>query len=217
MAYFRNNIEELAGYIPGFQPDQTDVVKLNTNENPYPPSPKVLDAVHTITSESLRRYPAPLGDKFRLAAAEVLGIPSDHILCTNGGDDLLTICFRAFCDEDRPAAYPTPTYSLYPVLAALQDSPVIEIPYEKPDWLDRLAQASAPLTVVCNPNAPTGAHVPAEKLAQLAGQVEGILLIDEAYVDFAEETCLELARDFENVILLRSLSKGYSLAGIRFG
>lgn len=217
MAYFRDNIAQAEGYVPGFQPARADVVKLNTNENPYPPSPKVLEAVVAVDGEMLRRYPPVLADPFRTAAAEVLEVPSDHILCTNGGDDLLTICFRAFCDEHRPVAYPTPTYSLYAVLANLQNCPAVEVPFESEDWLDALAGASAALTVVCNPNAPTTHRVDPANLAALAGRIEGVLLIDEAYVDFADGDCLQLARDFENVILLRSLSKGYSLAGLRFG
>ena len=217
MAYFRDNIVQAEGYVPGLQPAQADVVKLNTNENPYPPSPKVLEALAAVDGQMLRRYPPALGDGFRTAAAEVLGIPSDHILCTNGGDDLLTICFRAFCDQNRPVAYPTPTYSLYAVLAVLQDCPTVEVPFEGGDWIDKLAQAAAALTIVCNPNAPTTHRVACSQLATLASRIEGVLLIDEAYVDFADGNCLELARDFENVILLRSLSKGYGLAGLRFG
>jgi len=218
MAYFRDNIEQAAGYVPGFQPARADVVKLNTNENPYPPSPKVLEAIRGIDGEALRRYPPALGDPFRTAASEVLGVPSDHILCTNGGDDLLTICFRAFCDADRPVAYPTPTYTLYEVLARLQGCPAVKVPFDAAGgWVDGLVEAGAALTIVCNPNAPTTQRVEAAVLAELTGRIEGVLLIDEAYVDFADGDCLTLAQDFENVILLRSLSKGYSLAGLRFG
>ncbi|MCK5175842.1 MAG: histidinol-phosphate transaminase, partial [Planctomycetes bacterium] len=194
-----------------------DVVKLNTNENPYPPSPKVTEAIESLSAEGLRRYPQPLADGFRQAAAEVLGVRPENIICTNGGDDLLTICFRAFCDCGRPAAWPVPTYSLYEVLANLQDCQVIEADFADENWRDKLVAAGAALTIVCNPNAPTGRQIAANDLAELAEGLSGVLLIDEAYVDFAGDNCIQLVEQFDNVIILRSMSKGYSLAGLRFG
>ena len=218
MGYFRDNIDGLKAYEPGFQPKEPDVVKLNTNENPYPPSPKVTEVLAALTDERLRRYPDPLGDEFRRAAGRVNAVPPDYIMCCNGGDDLLTIAFRAFCDRNRPVAYPVPTYSLYPVLAKLQDCPAIEVPFDKEFNLPaKLAGKDAVLTIVCNPNAPSGSFVGIDELSSLADELSGVLLIDEAYVDFAEHNCTELVREFDNVILLRSMSKGYSLAGIRFG
>jgi len=218
MSYFRDNIEGLQGYAPGFQPKEADVVKLNTNENPYPPSPKVTEALGSLSAERLRRYPDPLGEEFRQAAGAVNGVGADHIICCNGGDDLLTIAFRAFCDENRPVAYPVPTYSLYPVLARLQKCERIEVPFDEEFNLPaKLAGTGAALTIVCNPNAPSGSFVRVEELASLADELSGVLLIDEAYVDFADGNCTELVKDFDNVIVLRSMSKGYSLAGIRFG
>lgn len=217
MGYFRDSIEQMAGYVPGFQPKQDDVVKLNTNENPYPPSPKVLEAIGQIQPEQLRRYPDPTGEAFRKVAAGVLGVQPEDILCTNGGDDLLNICVRACCDADRPVAFAQPTYSLYPVLAAIQGCPTIEIDRNAPDALDRLARTDAALTIVCNPNAPTCDLLPIDALADLASKLSGVLLIDEAYVDFADDNAVRLVGDFTNVIVLRSMSKGYSLAGLRFG
>ncbi len=218
MTYFRKNIERTKGYEPGFQPSETDVVKLNTNENPYPPSPKVLKVLAKISAEQLRRYPDPNGDAFRQAAAEVNGVPADHIMCCNGGDELLTIALRAFCDENRPVAYPVPGYSLYPVLANLQNCKAIEVPFDEEFNLPpKLAGTVAALTIVCNPNAPSGTFTSVEEMASLADELVGVLLIDEAYVDFAEDNCVKLVKDFDNVIILRSMSKGYSLAGLRFG
>ena len=218
MSYFRDNIETLAGYEPGFQPKQSDVIKLNTNENPYPPSPEVLKVLSRISAEQLRRYPDPVGDEFRQAAALLHGLGPENIMCCNGGDDLLNIAFRAFCDKNRPVAYPVPTYSLYPVLARLQDADMIEIPFDSEFNLPpKLATTEAALTIVCNPNAPSGSFISVGELASLAGELSGVLLIDEAYVDFADENCVALVKDFDNVILLRSMSKGYSLAAIRFG
>jgi histidinol-phosphate aminotransferase len=218
VGYFRDNVERAEAYTPGFQPKAAEVVKLNTNENPYPPSPLVMKTLAQIQPEQLRRYPDPLGNAFREAAAELNGVEPENIMCCNGGDDLLSIAIRAFCDERRPLAYPVPTYSLYPVLARLQNCEAIEIPFgEKFDVPAELVTAGAALTIVCNPNAPTGSFIGVEELAALAAKLTGVLLIDEAYVDFAEQNCASLVRDFDNVIVLRSLSKGYSLAGLRFG
>ncbi len=218
MTYFRRNIEKADGYQPGFQPTQADVVKLNTNENPYPPSPNVLKVLAEITPEQLRRYPDPYGNVFRKAAAELNTVTPDYIMCCNGGDDLLTIAFRAFCDEARPVAYPIPTYSLYPVLANLQNCKALEVPFDSEFNLPaKLANTEAALTIVCNPNAPSGSFVSVDELASLADEISGVLLVDEAYVDFAEANCAGLVKDFDNVIILRSMSKGYSLAGLRFG
>lgn len=218
MQYFRKSVEEAKGYVPGFQPGQKDVVKLNTNENPYPPSQQVMKVLTEIGPEQLRRYPDPQGNAFRRAAAEVNGLEPEYIMCCNGGDDLLTIAFRAFCDRNRPVAYPVPTYSLFPVLAKLQDCSAIEVPFDsKFNLPDELAGSGAALTIVCNPNAPNGSFVSVDELALLADKLTGVLLIDEAYVDFADDNCTRLAKDFDNIILLRSMSKGYSLAGLRFG
>ncbi len=218
MGYFRDNVERTEGYTPGFQPKAADVVKLNTNENPYPPSPEVMKALAEITPDRLRRYPDPMGNAFREAAARLHGVAIDNIMCCNGGDDLLSIAVRAFCDERRPLAYPVPTYTLYPVLAKLENVPVIELPWGEggmlPNGLDR---TGAPLTILCNPNAPTTTVVQIPAIAELAGRLQGVLLIDEAYADFAEHNCVELTKKYNNVIVLRTLSKGYSLCGLRFG
>jgi len=218
MGYFRENIEQAKGYEPGFQPREADVVKLNTNENPYPPSPKAVKVLAEVGPEQLRRYPDPVGNTFREAAAEVNGVSADCIMCCNGGDELLTIAFRAFCNKNRPVAYPVPTYSLYPVLVKLQNCRAIEIPFDSEFNLPaKVASSGAALTIVCNPNAPSGTFISVGELASLADELAGVLLIDEAYVDFAEENCTALVKDFDNVIVLRSMSKGYSLAGLRFG
>jgi histidinol-phosphate aminotransferase len=157
MGYFRENIEKAKAYEPGFQPKETDVIKLNTNENAYPPSPAVMEALAQITPEQLRRYPDPEGNAFRQAAAEVNSLDPECIMCCNGGDELLTIAFRAFCDKSRPVAYPVPTYSLYPVLARLQNCRAIEVPFDSEFNLPaKLASTGAALTIICNPNAPTG-------------------------------------------------------------
>ncbi len=218
MSYFRDNIEKAQGYVPGFQPESTDVVKLNTNENPYPPSPEVTKVLASIDPERLRRYPDPMGNAFRQAAAQVNSVEPGQIMCCNGGDDLLRIAISAICDKNRSLSYPVPTYSLYVVLAQIQGCNVVEVPFDREFNLpSKLAATGAALTIVCNPNAPSASLISTGQLASLASELKGVLLIDEAYVDFADQNCASLTNDFDNVIILRSMSKGYALAGLRFG
>jgi histidinol-phosphate aminotransferase len=216
--YFRSEIIRAKGYKPGFQPKQSNAVKLNANENPYPPTPAVIDSLMQMNLEQLRRYPDPLANDFRSVASEIHGINPEKIMCFKGSDEFLSIAMRAFCDKDRPVAYPTPTYPLYGVLAKQYGCESIEVPFAKDfDLPDKLFNSEAALTIVCNPNSPTGSSVPIYRLAQLAEKAAGILLIDEAYVDFTQYNALDMVNHYPNVIVLRSLSKGYSLAGLRFG
>jgi len=218
MGYFRDNVERMAGYTPGFQPKATEVVKLNTNENPYPPSPAVMKTLAGMAPEQLRRYPDPVGQSFRQAAAKVNGVAPQNIMCCNGGDDLLSIAIRACCDKQRALAYPVPTYTLYPVLSSLEDCKTLEIPFADGYSLPaELGKTGAALTIVCNPNAPTATWIDIDELGALADELTGVLLIDEAYVDFASDSAVRLVKQHDNVVLLRSMSKGYSLAGLRFG
>ena len=219
MSYFRTNIETLKGYMPGEQPDRPDVLKLNTNENPYPPSPHALSALRDVTAENLRCYPHPFADEFRKAVSEVLELRPDWILVGNGSDDLLTMLLRATADKTRAVAYPVPTYVLYRTLAKIQDAPVIEIPFDNTFTLplEALVRADAPLTIIANPNSPSGSSAPISQLSELAERVSGILVIDEAYADFADHSAIELVQRFPHVIILRSLSKSHGLAGLRLG
>jgi len=206
-------------YVPGEQPPPgSRVIKLNTNENPYPPSPRVLEAMRQGVAESLRLYPDPDATALRRRAAAVYGIPVDAILVGNGSDELLSLLVRAAVDPGGAVAYPVPTYSLYRTLVALQDARAIEVPYPD-DWSipPALARAGAPLTLLCNPNAPSGTFVPIARVAALARAVGGILVVDEAYVDFAADHALGLLGTHPNVVVLRTLSKSFSLAGLRVG
>jgi histidinol-phosphate aminotransferase len=219
MSYFRKNIEQTEGYTPGEQTTDPSVTKLNTNENPYPPSPRVMEAIASIKPEQLRRYPHPLANPFRDKAAEILGVTRDMIVCGNGMDDILNMTVRAFSGPEAALVYPAPTYTLYSVLGAVQASVIKEVAWG-PDYTlpyDALVQARGQVTYLANPNAPTGTLVPLDQVARLADALDGVLCIDEAYVDFAECDCLELARTRPNVLVMRTLSKGYSLAGLRFG
>jgi histidinol-phosphate aminotransferase len=218
MSHFRKEIDAIAGYTPGFQPKEAGFVKLNTNENPYPPSPRAVEAMRAAVGDSLRKYPPPMADAFRNAAARVLGTTPQRILVGNGSDDVLNIALRSFCGEGDPVAWPTPTYSLYDFLAAIQGARPVRVPFPgdyslPPD----LAATGARLTLLANPNAPTGTMVSPQQVSELAGEMDGVLLVDEAYVDFADANCLELVERHGNVIVCRSLSKSYSLAGLRVG
>jgi histidinol-phosphate aminotransferase len=218
MSYFRPNIEAMNAYEAGFQPKEPGYVKLNTNENPYPPSPCVVEALKNAIGDGLRKYPDPMADAFRRQAAAVLGTVPERILCGNGSDELLSMAMLSFCGEGDRVAFPCPTYTLYEVLARIQgaEPAVVDFPedYSLPPGL---AATGAKLTLVSNPNAPSGTLVPPEQLARLARALDGVLLIDEAYVDFADANCLHLVNELDNVVVLRTLSKSHSLAGLRFG
>jgi histidinol-phosphate aminotransferase len=216
----RPNIRDMDGYTPGEQPAPGErIVKLNTNENPYPPSDRVMQALASVSAEQLRRYPNPTADLFRDAAAKLHGLTRHHILAGNGSDDILTIATRTFVPPHGTLAFPDPTYSLYPVLAQLQEAKSLAIPWDR-DWslpTTALASSSANAIFLANPNAPSGTFVSPLKIADLARKFPGLLLIDEAYVDFADDNCAALVSEFPNLVVIRTLSKAYSLAGLRFG
>jgi histidinol-phosphate aminotransferase len=210
----------MEGYVPGEQPQRGKVIKLNTNENPYVCSPRVLEAIERTCRDGLSRYPDPTARAFRMRAADLLGIDPDWMLCGNGSDDLLTMATRALVGEGDTVRYPTPSYILYRTLAQIQGACWDEVPFRE-DWsLPRqFAQSSGRLRLVYlpNPNSPSGTLVPPAEVLQLAEELPCPLLVDEAYVDFASEHCLDLVAQSEKVLVTRSMSKAYSLAGLRFG
>ena len=220
MSYFRKNIDAMSGYVPGEQPPQgAKVVKLNTNESPYPPSPAAMKVLRDLDGENLRRYPDAMAGEFRRAAGNVLGVAPEWILPGNGSDDLVMMIARACTGPGRAAAYPVPTFTFYVTQARVQAAEIVEVPFDEDFNLpvDELAEANAAVTFVANPNSPSGTFAPVDRLDELAGRVSGLLAIDEAYVDFSEQDALRLAEKHDNVIILRTLSKGYSLAGLRLG
>ena len=216
----RTTIRAIDGYVPGEQPPPgARITKLNTNENPYPPSPRVLDAVRAVPPHALQRYPHPMAREFRAAASRVLGVPEDAILAGNGSDDILTIATRTFLAPGDVLTFPEPTYSLYPVLARLQDARIVSVPW-KDEWslpIESLVATGARAVYLANPNAPSGTCVPIAAIEALARAFDGVVLVDEAYADFAEDNALELALRLPNVVVSRTMSKAYSLAGVRFG
>ena len=218
-ASLRAAVREMAGYTPGEQINRPDVLKLNTNENPYPPSPRVVEAIRAaLTGDKLRKYPQPRGDDFRKAASKVLGVDPDGILIGNGSDDILTILTRSFVPEGGLIASPTPSYVLYGSLAEIQGAHLQTAPFTA-DWNlpHPWPLSGANLTFLANPNSPSGTCVRPAEIVRLAASLSGPLVLDEAYADFAEWNGLGLLKTTPNLIISRSFSKAYSLAGIRFG
>ncbi|NEQ97750.1 MAG: histidinol-phosphate transaminase [Cyanothece sp. SIO2G6] len=221
MSYFRTAIANTTGYIPGEQPKpDTPITKLNTNENPYPPSPQAIAALAAISGEHLRRYPDPYAREFCQAVSAALDVPADWIIVGNGSDDVLNLLVRSCAEGDeRPVVYPMPTYVLYRTLASVQPAKIIEVPY--PDTfqlpIDGLIAAKGAITFIASPNSPSGHEVPLDDLRILAERSAGVIVVDEAYVDFGSRSALPLVQEFDNVMVLRTLSKGYSLAGLRLG
>jgi len=219
--YFRSNIDALTGYVPGEQPQDNDVVKLNTNENPYPPSRKVFSALRYAINSSLRLYPDPLSDDLRSTAATVYGVKPENIIAGNGSDELLSMLLRCFIGPRDRVAFPVPTYTLYDTLVEIQDGVAARVNFPEDFSVpETLAGENAALTFLCNPNAPSGTLASLTEIAKLASAVSGILVIDEAYVDFASSegaSSIPLIRQFPNLIVLRSFSKSFSLAGMRIG
>lgn len=220
MSFFRENITEMHGYVPGEQPRGQEFIKLNTNENPYPCSPKVKAAIGRAVQAGLQKYPDPLATEFRERAGELLGVDPSWILCGNGSDDILTIVTRALVDPGQQVRFPQPSYVLYKTLAEIQGAQCHVVNYQ-PDWslgeeftkpCDKLR-----LAYLANPNSPSGTVLPPDEVAHIATALPCPLLVDEAYTDFAETNCLELVAQHEKVIVSRTLSKSYALAGLRFG
>jgi len=217
--WLRPALRGVAPYVPGEQPAPgRQVVKLNTNENPYPPSVAVLDALHEAIDGGLRLYPDPEARALRRQASALYGVPDSHVMVGNGSDELLALLLRAIVDPGDRVAFPVPTYSLYETLVAVQGGEAVRVEFPD-DWSlpPALARTDARVTFLCNPNSPSGTVVPLADIAALAGEVRGVLVVDEAYVDFAGQHALGLVGRCPNVLVLRTFSKSFSLAGLRCG
>ncbi len=215
----RKSLEGFHPYIPGEQPpDGEGWVKLNTNESPLPPSPRVIEAIKAAANDTLRLYPSPTAAPAREAIARRFGLDPRQVTVGNGGDELIELCFRAFADAGDRVAFPTPTYPLLEPLCRIHEAVPSPHPTELPSELPpSLSPDPAPLKFIVNPNSPTGAlfDLPAVEAAVAASS--GIVAVDEAYVDFAPRSALPLLDRHENVLLLRTFSKSYGLAGLRIG
>jgi histidinol-phosphate aminotransferase len=219
--YFRANITAMEGYVPGEQPRDDAAVKLNTNENPYPPSLHVFAALRKAVNRSLRLYPEPLSESLRAVAASVYGVKPENILAGNGSDEILSILLRCFVGAGDRVAFPVPTYSLYDTLIAIQEGERASVDYPEDFSLPAsLAAQNAALTFLCNPNSPSGTLVPLPEIERLARSVPGVLVVDEAYVDFAGTegaSTIPMIHTHPNLVVLRTFSKSFSLAGMRIG
>jgi len=214
----------MEGYTPGEQPDDPSVIKLNTNENPYPPSLKVGEALRNVDVTELLRYPDPLCRALREALAELHGCSIDQVFVGNGSDEVLALCTRAFVENDGSVGFFDPTYSLYTVLTQIRavGEHVIRL---NEDFSWPIDEASAELSedtgctlfFFTNPNAPTGRLCPRDDVRRFCEAFRGVVVVDEAYVDFADECCDQLALQLDNVVVARTFSKSYSLAGLRLG
>jgi len=208
-------------YAPGEQPPPGKFIKLNTNENPYLPPDAVARAIEQAARGALNRYPDPTATSFRCAAAETLGLPGpEWILAGNGSDEILTILVRGFVGEGQSLRLPYPSYILYRTLADIQGASWEQIPFA-PDWELPAAFGQSRddlrLVLLPNPNSPSGTVLPPDEVESIADSLDCPLVVDEAYVDFTDQNCLDLVRRNERVLVTRTLSKSYGLAGLRFG
>lgn len=216
----RQAVREMHGYTPGEQPKQgRKIVKLNTNENPYPVPEVITEAVQECLAQGLRKYPEPSSWPVRNAAAKAYGLHEDQILIGNGSDDILTIILRTFINEGDVVTTAAPTYSLYGTLTQLQGGRYQPVPWGEDMSLpiDALVATKAKVTFVVRPNSPTGHAVPLKDVAELCQRTKGAVILDEAYADFCEDNGISLLTDHPNLVVTRTFSKSFSLAAMRIG
>ncbi len=211
------HIQDLHAYVPGEQPQGEGWVKLNTNENPYPPSPKVAEAIAAQIPE-LRKYPDPTSAKLRAAIGTRFGFAQENVIIGNGSDNILDLITRCFaCDPG--VGHTVPSYSLYPVVAGMSGQGLIDFDFDRSMQLDAevLAATQAKVFFLTNPNAPSGVAFPLAQIEAALQVIDGLLVVDEAYVDFGGESAIALLKDYENLVVVRTFSKSYGLAGMRVG
>ena len=219
MKYQRAILKDVTGYVPGEQPRMANIIKLNTNENPFPPSPHVLEALRELPGEALRRYPDPMAVAFRSICAERHGYSGpEWVIAGNGMDELLSLVLRTFVDPGDSVLTTYPTYTLYETLAQLHGAKPVLVDLDDGYQLtEAFFNTPARLCILPRPNAPTGICPPREVVERLCKTFDGIVVIDEAYVDFSDDHCMDFPKRFENAIVMRTFSKSFSLAGMRLG
>ena len=221
LSLIRPEIRAMRGYTPGEQ--ITGAVKLNTNECAFGPSPRVREVLAGIADDSLRLYPDPVSRRLRETAAALYGVVADQVLAGNGSDDCLTILYRTFLSPGDEVRVPWPTYGLYDTLATLQGARFVKVPYRESgrrwELPDALGAPPAKMIIVANPNNPSSTVAPVDDLRRLCDRAPGLVVVDEAYVDFAgaSASVLPFLDAHENLVVLRTFSKSYSLAGARLG
>ena len=209
----------LEAYVPGEQPQDMQYVKLNTNESPFPPAPAVLEAVNAVEVSRLNLYPDPEGTALRGKLAGLYGVEPENVFLANGSDELLNFFFMAFCDGERPVAFPAISYGFYPVYASLYRLPATAVPLREGFRLEAQDYCGIGKNVViANPNAPTGRAISVEEIEGIVkSNPDHVVMIDEAYIDFGGESCLPLVGKYENLLVCQTFSKFRSLAGGRLG
>ena len=221
--YWNSLVSKLEPYVPGEQPRVQNLIKLNTNEHPYGPSPKVLAAIAAQTNDSLRLYPDPTALELREAIAGRFGLTAAQVFVGNGSDEVLGHAFHALLKHDAPILFPDITYSFYPVYCGLYEIAYKAVPLDEnfkirvQDYLPE-GQARAGGIIFPNPNAPTGIAQPLEQIERvIAGNPDIVVVVDEAYVDFGAQTAAGLIARYPNLLVVHTMSKAYSLAGLRVG
>jgi histidinol-phosphate aminotransferase len=217
--YWSRRVRGLKPYVPGEQPQDKSYIKLNTNENPYPPSPKVQEAIKRAVDSKLKLYPDPEGLELRITIADYFGLKKEQVFVGNGSDEVLAFAFMAFFDPERPILFPDVTYSFYPVYARLLDLKyeLVELNSDFTLPLDPFLKNNGGI-IFPNPNAPTGIFTPLERVEKiLASNLESVVIVDEAYIDFGGESAVRLLNKYPNLLIVQTLSKSRSLAGLRVG
>ncbi len=216
------HVAKLHAYTPGLQPKGSGWIKLNTNECPYPPSPRVAEAIRRELDDGgalLRLYPDPRSSALRSAVAKLHGVAAESVCIGNGSDDILNLLVRCFCGPTAPAVFPVPSYSLYPVLVGIQGGGTerIELDREMRLPVERIAASGAGIFFLTSPNAPTGVGFPNADLVRILERFGGLVVVDEAYAPFARENAAGLLAGHRRLVVVRTFSKAYALAGMRVG
>ncbi|MBQ4629430.1 MAG: histidinol-phosphate transaminase [Clostridia bacterium] len=216
--FFSEKHKSLVPYVPGEQPKDTQYIKLNTNESPYPPSPKAIEEAEK-AAKRLMLYSDPECTPLHEALAKLLGAEKDEVLATNGSDEILNFAFMAFCDENHPAAFPDITYGFYPVFAEINHIPYTEIPLRDDFTINVDDYVGIGKNIfIANPNAPTGIALPLSDIERIvASNPDNVVVIDEAYVDFGTESAVGLTKKYDNLLVTQTFSKSRSMAGARLG
>jgi len=216
--FFSSKFDKLIPYTPGEQPKDTKYIKLNTNENPFPPSPKALEYAQR-EAATVNLYSDPECSALNAKMAEVMGVEPDEVVMTNGSDEALNFAFMAFCDDSHPAAFADITYGFYPVYAEVNGVPYREIPLNDDLTINVEDYIGINSTIfIANPNAPTGVFLSVAEIEKiLQSNPNNVVVVDEAYVDFGNESCIPLINKYENLLVIGTFSKSRSLAGSRLG
>ncbi|SEQ95970.1 histidinol-phosphate transaminase [Piscibacillus halophilus] len=217
--FWSSTVRKTKPYVPGEQPNEADVIKLNTNENPYPPSPKAVEAMRSVIGDDLRKYPNPTVDSLRKVIADREEVKPENVFVGNGSDEVLAFAFQAFFETNEAIRFPEITYSFYPVYAKLYDIPYQTVPLKNDFTIDVDGMCNSIGGVIFpNPNAPTGVALKLNEIEKIIQcNSNQVVIVDEAYVAFGAESAVPLIKKYPNVLITRTLSKSHALAGIRLG